>query len=201
VARIPEGIYRELLIDRLAREVRMPGPRLAQLLALPEGGPPARGSAAPALRPPVRQAASGRGSLISQAIARVLQFPSTAAVIEEPEALRATGDRGLEVLAELIETAQSDPHLTPAQFVERWRDRPEHARLEELAALPLPELEASAIGRELAGAVARLVADAGPGRRLDELIARAETTDLDDDEKRELQDLQRRPRPPANPAG
>ena len=198
IARIPEGIYRELLIDRLARELRMPAPRLAQLLALGDGGSPAR--PAPGLtRPAPRLASTGRGSMISQAIARVLQYPSIAAVVREPEALRESGDRGLEVLAELIETAQADPHLTPAQFVERWRDRPEHARLEELAATPLPDLEAAAIGQDLAGAVARLVADAGPGRRLDELIARAETTGLDDDEKRELRDLQSRRRPPPQP--
>ena len=200
VARIPEGIYRELLIDRLAREVRMPAPRLAELLALGDGGSAAR-QAAPPVRQAMRSASAGRGSMISQAIARVLQYPATAAVVHEPEALRASGDRGLEVLAELIEMAQSDPKLSPAQLVERWRDRPEHARLEELAATPLPDLDESAIGRELAGAVTRLVAGAGPERRLDELIARAETNGLDDDEKREMRDLQAQRRPPPRPAG
>ena len=200
VARIPEGIYRELLIERLAREVRMPAPRLAQLLALGEGETPARFGPQPT-RQATRSASAGRGTLISQAIARVLQNPPVAAVVEEPEALRASGDRGLEVLAELIETAQADPHLSPAQFVERWRERPEHARLEELAAWPLPELEESAIKRELAGAVARLIAGAGPERRLDELITRAETTGLDEDEKREMRDLQSRRRPPPRAPG
>ena len=200
VGRIPDGIYRELLIERLAREVRMPAPRLAQLLALGEGGAPARSAREPT-RHAMRSASAGRGTLISQAIARVLQNPAVAAVVEEPEALRASGDRGLEVLAELIETAQADPHLSPAQFVERWRERPEHARLEELAAWPLPELEESAIKRELAGAIARLIAEAGPERRLDELIARAETTGLDEDEKREMRDLQSRRRPPPRAPG
>ncbi len=193
MARIPEGVFRELLLDRLAREVRMPAPRLAELFALgPGGAPSAAAPARPARRPP----GTGRGSLVSQAIARVLQFPAAAAAIKNPESLRMSGERGLEVLAELIENAQSDPHLSPAQLVERWRDRPEHERLEELAAAPLPDFDAAAIGGELKAAVAKLLAEAGPERRLDELIARAETQGLDDDEKREVRELQALKRPP-----
>jgi len=200
IARIPEGVYRELLVDRLAREVRMPAPRLAELLGLGEGS--ARAAAAgggpgdPAQRRarPVRSA--GRGSLVSQAIARVVQQPTAALGIADPESLRLSGDRGLDVLAELIEMAQAEPHLSPAQLVERWRDRPEHERLAELAALPLPELEPAAVTAEFAAAVSRLTAQAGPERRLDELIEKAASDGLSDEEKRELRELQARPRRP-----
>jgi DNA primase len=199
LARIPEGVYRELLIDRLAREVRMPAPRLATLLGLGEGSarPPAAGAdrgPEPRRRRPARSA--GRGSLVSQAIARIVQQPAAAAGIPDPESLRLAGDRGLDVLAELIEMAQAEPHLSPAQLVERWRDRPEHERLAELAASPLPELEPAAVAAELAAAVARIVAEAGPERRLNELIEKAATDGLSDEDKRELRELQARPRRP-----
>jgi DNA primase len=201
IARIPDGVYRELLVDRLAREVRMPAPRLAELLSLGEGA--ARASApgtGPAPGPEQRRSrpvrSSGRGSLVSQAIARVVQQPAAALGIPDPESLRLSGDRGLDVLAELIEMAQAEPHLTSAQLVERWRDRPEHERLAELAALPLPELDQAAVARELAAGVARLAAEAGPERRLDELIEKAAAEGLSDDEKRELRELQVRPRRP-----
>ena len=200
LARVPEGIYRELLIERLAREVRMPAPRLAQLLALPDAAPAAAGGAGPLQRAVRAPVGGGRGSLVSQAIARAVQHPRAAAQIRNPEALRMSGDRGLDVLAELIETAQAEPGLSPAQIVERWRDRPEHERLEELAAWPLAELDEAANARELAGAVTRLIAAAGPERRLDELIERAATVGLDDDEKREMRELQalKRPAPAAD---
>jgi len=192
IGRTPEGVYRELLIERLAREVRMPAPRLAELLGLHdahrvEPAPPERRAR------PLRS--TGRGSLVSQAIARLVQQPRAALGIENPEALRLSGDRGLDVLAELIEMSQSEPHLSPAQLVERWRERPEYERLAELAALPLPELEAAAVARELAAAVSKLVAEAGPERRLDELIEKAATEGLSEDEKQELRALQARPRP------
>ena len=192
IGRTPEGVYRELLIERLAREVRMPAPRLAELLGLHdahrvEPAPPERRAR------PLRS--TGRGSLVSQAIARLVQQPRAALGIENPEALRLSGDRGLDVLAELIEMSQSEPHLSPAQLVERWRERPEYERLAELAALPLPELEAAAVARELAAAVSKLAAEAGPERRLDELIEKAATEGLSEDEKQELRALQARPRP------
>jgi hypothetical protein len=91
---------------------------------------------------------------------------------------------------------QSEPQLSSAQLVERWRERPEHERLGELATVPLPELETEAVARELEAAIGRLLAEAGPERRLDELIARAEGAALNEDEKRELTALQTRKRPP-----
>ncbi|MBS0376614.1 MAG: DNA primase [Proteobacteria bacterium] len=194
LARLPEGVYRELLVDRLAREVRMPAPRLAGLLGLGAPAGAAPGPAAP-VRPRTARL-SGRGSLASQAIARVVQQPAAAREVRHPEGLRLAGDRALDVLAELIEMAQSEPHLSSAQLVERWRDRPEHERLAELAALPLPDLGAEATGRELAAAVERLTAQAGPERRLDELIEKAANEGLSDEEKQELRELQARPRAP-----
>jgi DNA primase len=198
IGRVPDGVFRELLVERLAREVRMPAPRLATLLGLGAGAPAT--GAGPAQRQPLGvRARSGRGSLASQAIARLLQHPAAARAVKEPESLRLSGDRGLEVLAELVETMHGEPNLTSAQLVERWRDRPEHARLEELAAAPMPDLDEASSGRELAAAVTRLIAEAGPERRLDELIEKAGAEGLDDDEKRELRELQARiravPRP------
>jgi DNA primase len=200
IGRVPDGVYRELLVERLAREVRMPATRLATLLGLGAGGPSRDAGTGPVQRPgmPLRRP-TGRGSLASQAIARILQYPAAAQAVREPESLRLSGDRGLEVLAELIETVHAEPTLTSAQLVERWRDRPEHARLEELAAVPLPDLNDAVIGHEVAAAVARLIAEAGPERRLDELIEKAGAEGLDEDEKRELRELQTRVRATPRP--
>jgi DNA primase len=192
LARVPEGIYRELLIERLAREVRMPAPRLKDLLGAADPSASAGGftrATAPTARPR-SPASSGRGSVLRQAIARLIQQPSAARAVQDPESLRLTGDRGLAFLADLIEMLQVEPHLSSAQVIERWRDRPEHARLAELAALSLPELDEAAVGRELAGCIPHLVAEAGPQRRIDALIDKAELEGLTDEEKRELVELQ-----------
>ena len=192
--RVPEGVYRELLVDRLAREVRMSAPRLAALLGL---GP---GPATPVIQTHRPRPMTGRGSLLSQALAHLLQYPSAAASVRDPESLRLGGERGLEVLAEIIEMLHESPNLSTGQLVERWRDRPEHGRLLELASQPLPDLPVEAAQREFIAAVDRLTREAGPERRIDELIQKAGTETLSDEEKQELRELQARPRQPSRPA-
>jgi len=195
LARLPAGVYRELLIDRLAQEVRMPGARLAELLAVESAA-----ATAPAAegRRPVRATvrSPGRRPLLTQAIMLVLHHPAAARAVRDTTALRGA-ERGTDVLAELIDTLHAEPSLTTAQLVERWRDRPEGARLAELAALEALVTGAAAAERELAMAVEHLVAAAGPGRRLDELLAKAAQATLNDQEKQELQELlaARRPGP------
>jgi DNA primase len=193
LSRVPDGVYRELLIDRLAREVRMSPARLAGLLGL-AGASSGRGPLTPVRRP--ARTSTGRGSLASQAITQLIQFPTIAEGVKDPESLRLGGDRGLSVLAELIETLHGEPTLTTAQLLERWRDRPEHERLAQLAAAELPDLPEDGVRREFLAAIARLVRESGPEKRLDELIEKAANEGLSDVEKQELRGLQRRLRTP-----
>ena len=167
VARVPEGVYRELLLDRLAQEVRMPAGRLTALLKLDEvAGDAPRGALGRNRQP----RSEGRQPLLTQAIKLVLHHPPAALAVTDVNALRKVDIRGIEVLVELIEIARSHKDMRTMQLIERWRDRPEWTRLSELAAEG-GLIDAAAAGKDLAKAIAKMVAEAGPGRRLDELIA------------------------------
>jgi DNA primase len=201
LARLPPGVYRELMIDRLAQEVRMPAPRLAELLALDGAGAAAVDMAtAPHRTARARPQSPGRKPLLTQAIMLVLHHPSAARAVRNPEGLRGT-QRGAEVLAELLETLHEEPELGTAQLIERWRDRPEGPRLNELAATPSLVPDPAGAERELAMAVERLIEAGGPGRRLEELLAKAEQAPLESEEKQELQDLLAARKPAAPPPG
>jgi DNA primase len=119
----------------------------------------------------------------------VLHFPAAARGVADPERLRSIDQRGVDVLVELIETAQAEPGLRTMQLVERWRDRPEFARLEELAAGEALVPDAAAAARELGNAIDKLLEQAGPGRRLDELIALSQDRRLTREEQQEFQAL------------
>jgi len=187
VQRVPEGIYRELLLDRLAEEVRMPASRLFALLGL-DGSAPATRRQQSSARP--RQGVSaGRRPLLTQAIMLVLHHPGAARDVLDLEALRAVPARGVDVLVELIEAVAANPRLTTAQLVERWRDRPEGARLAELAAAESLVPDRAAAERELSMGIRKLIAAAGPGRRLDELIAASGERKLTPEEQQEFQAL------------
>jgi DNA primase len=200
LARVPEGVYRELLLERLAAEVKMPAGRLAQLLrARPDesrgawaaGRPrPARGGR------PARSA--GRQPLLTQAIMLLLHHPGAARAVGATPAWLSSEQKGFAVLRELLEHARAEPALSTAQLVERWRERPEGARLAELAGEESLVRDARAAGRELATLLERIGAELGPEKRLNELIELARERRLSEQEQKEFQGLLgARGKPPA----
>ncbi len=186
VQRVPEGVYRELVVERLAKEVRMPARRLVELLELDAS---AAGRSRPRQATPRPRVGAGRQPLLTQAIMLVLHHPAAARAVKDPAILRTLPTKGIETLAELIETAAAEPSLNTAQLVERWRERPEGARLAELAAAESLVPNRPAAERELRTAVDKLTAEAGPGRRLDELIAASRERKLTAQEQEEFQAL------------
>ncbi|MGC1519975.1 MAG: DNA primase, partial [Steroidobacteraceae bacterium] len=188
-ARMPEGIYREMLAEGLAKRVSMPAAALKKAFATAD--PKRR----PGERPPLEKPepaprhrgriSAGRGNLLTQAITLVLHHP-TAATAVNPAALGGVERPGIAVLKELLAQAVAASSPSTAMLLERWRDLPEYGRLAELAmAEPLvPSPEAAA--KELQMAVEKLIQEYGPGRRTDELLRKAEEMGLNYDEKAEL---------------
>ena len=191
-ARLPEGVLKELIVDQLAAEIRMPAGKLRQLLQA--GAPPAR-EAAGAHRDdeshvrPRQRMSTGRGNMLSQAISLVLHHPEAARAIKDPGALASLDRPGIPVLQQLIEQAQSAHSPTTATLLERWRDQPEYERLAEIAIEASPVPDADAAARELKMAVQKLTETLGPGRRMNELLRKAEETGLNSEEKAELSSL------------
>ncbi|MGH8230471.1 MAG: DNA primase [Steroidobacteraceae bacterium] len=191
--KIPAGVYRELLLDRIAAAIGSPTARLQQWLAEPPApGPGARRSAESlegrTTHMPVRSV--GRGSLVTQAITLVLHFPGAAVAVDEAQRLQLAqvSQPGVAVLLLLLEQLRAQPAASMAQTLERWRERPEHRRLSELAAGEALVPDQDAAARELRQAVARLL-DAELRRRLEVLIEKARVQPLDEAEKQELQTL------------
>jgi DNA primase len=184
-ARMPEGVLRELLADRLAAEIRMPAAKLKELLLT---GAAPREAPKPA-EPQQRQRqpiSAGRRNMLSQAISLVLHHPAAARAVERPHVLAGLGKPGIPVLQALIEQARESPTLSTAALLERWRDKPEFERLAQLAADQPLVADPEAAGHELKMAVQRLVETLGPGARMDELLQKAKDSGLNYDEKAEL---------------
>jgi DNA primase len=231
-AKMPEGIYRELLADRLAATIRMPASKLKEYLfagdarraaastepstgrqspssmdsagynsggnmagrgdrAQTERGATARGAA--------MRASAGRGNLLSQAITLVLHHPWAAKSVTHIEALGTLDRPGVGVLKELLEQAAALPKPSTAMLLERWRDRPEYTRLSELAITVPMVAEAIGTAQELQMAVEKLLEEYGPGRRMDDLLRKADDIGLNSDEKTELSLLLKAKRRPQAP--
>jgi DNA primase len=184
--KITPGVYRELLLDRVAAAIGLPAERLQQWLAGSEA--PARTPVRAAVRAPIR--AVGRGSLVTQAITLLLHFPAAVGAVSEQQLSQLTQMNlpGVAVLVELLEQLGTNPAATMAQTLERWRDRAEYRRLCELGAGEPLVPDQPAARQELSQAVARLL-ESELRRRLQVLIEKASAQTLDAAEKLELQAL------------
>jgi DNA primase len=217
-ARMPDGVYRDLTLERLAAEVRMPAAKLREHLqgagsrggsgAGSRGGSGARSSgstpgAEPERAEPTRskrgRMSAGRGNLLSQAIGLVLHHPAAARAVGARQALGGVDLPGIGVLNELLDQAAEMAQPTTAMLLERWRERPEYHRLTELALAPAMVEEASGAVQELQMAMHKLVEHHGPGRRMNELLRKAEDMGLNYDEKAELSLLLKSKARPGDP--
>jgi len=186
--RIPAGVYRELLIDRLARQVGMPAGKLAVLLLEPDE---ARAATAPKRPAASATLAAGRGSLVRQAITLLLNHPDAATPITGAEELAQSVRPGAALLAELIRELKTRPAPHKAAVLERWRDRPEGTHLLKLAAAECLVTDPKAAARDVQVTIDRIRRESGPSRRTDELLRKAEESGLTSQEKLELQALLR----------
>jgi len=183
------------LADALAAEIHMPAAKLKELLLV--GVAPPRTEKPEPRRGNRGRISVGRGNLLTQAILLVLHHPTAARDVKNAAALAGLARPGIAVLKELLDQAVSAAAPTTAVLLERWRDRPEYARLAELAQAEPLVADARQAGSELLMAVEKLLQEAGPGKRTDELLQKAAEMGLNYEEKAELSELlKNRGRPP-----
>src|SRR6185312_10766134 len=122
--KLEAGVYRELLLERIAEALQVPARRLQQWLAgapvtaagmgtagSREGaGARPTGPGNPA-RPRRRALGAGRGSLVTQAVTLLLHFPQAAASVsaDQHEALGRLDQPGGTVLRELLAQQATHP--------------------------------------------------------------------------------------------
>lgn len=188
IARIPAGVYKELLIGQLADAVGLAAPKLAAILEKDQHGPAQRAAQA-GLGGLRHQSApkAGKPSIVRRAISLLLSDPAAAQKLDAGQ-LRSVSKPGTDLLVELIETVQADPTITTARLLERWRNREEGRHLGRLAMVELPESEDFDAAAELAQCLTQL-ALAGKRERVDFLIEKERLNSLSEAERRELREL------------
>jgi DNA primase len=190
-AKLPEGVYRELMLARIAEVVGIAPQRLQELWGAGNRG----AAAAPAPTPmpkrvPVRNVGGGRGSLIRQAVLQLLSYPAIALEVSEEErtALDACEEPGIELLRELIDNLRTQPAQNAAQVIERWSGKPGGDSLEKLLQREQIVADAVAAAGELRAALGKL-AYLVVARRLEALEEKSRSTRLEPEELQEFQRL------------
>lgn len=201
VGKIPEGVYRELLVERLAEAIRLPASRLRDLWAN-AATDPGRASRTPSSTRMqnargrggaggnTASTAAGRGGLMRQAVLALVHHPKVAPRLHEPDLalLAALDEPGADILRSLIADLREHPCANTGQLLERWRERPEAERFARLAAAEslIPGDEAAL--QELRNALSRM-SDEQRRRRFDVLLETEKSVGLSAEERTELQQL------------
>jgi len=189
--KVPEGVFRELLLERLAEVVGLNPRRLGELWTPAAAATAPQAPPTPLRRPSARAAlGAGRGSLVRQAIVRLLHHPQIALEVEAAEraGLEASEEPGVALLRELLDELRAHPAQIPAQVVQRWSGREGAEALQKLLEREEVITNAPAAAGELKGALAKL-AELAAGRRLAALEAKSRDSALSEDELKEFQVL------------
>ncbi|MFO8154598.1 MAG: DNA primase [Pseudomonadota bacterium] len=194
LARAEDPLLRDQLIDELARLtrsdrdlLRVPEPEAMQPPSSGNGaktGPRDGGRSAGRRRPRQRMPPT----VTQMAIAILLQHPELAAGVERPERFRDLDNPGGQLLSELLELLQYNPHLSSGALLEHWRDREEGRFLMKLSRMT-PQLDdEAAIEQEFVGSlrgIDRIIHE----QRLDALIVKSREGVLTLEEREELRRL------------
>lgn len=145
VAKMPAGVYRDLLVGKMAKTVQLSAEKLLEYWssskdwkADPEGGGygPASGS---------------RGSVIRQAVNLLLRFPTLAQAVTDDQraGLKGVDEPGADLLREMLDDLRARPAQSSGQVLQRWQGRPEQASLVKLLAREDLVHDPSQAGQEL----------------------------------------------------
>ncbi|GAB4298051.1 MAG: DNA primase [Thiohalomonadaceae bacterium] len=166
LSKLPPGIYRHLMLDRLAQLAHMERDALERML----GDETATGVVVPAAAKPARPPAATRQqpSLVRGAIRLLLQRPALAQLVAEPGALAGLQLPGMPLLVEMLELLKQHPHLTTGALLEHWRERDQGKHLFALAQRDmLLSPEQDNLEQEFSDTFARLLQQLRRQRRLE----------------------------------
>lgn len=121
---IPAGVYKQLATRRLET-----------LIGLSMGSEKA-GARTRAPRPRSALPQSGNLTAMSRAVLLALQHPGIFAQLDHKAIAVDQSIRGADVLGEIIALCTSDPSISTARLLERFRDKPNHDYLSSLAVKP-----------------------------------------------------------------
>lgn len=180
LSKMPQGVFRHMMIERLAEIARMDIAVLSGMLR-GEGRPE---QAVPRARS--RQGGRTTGSLVRKAITLLLRKPALAQSVQDYQRLARLDIPGIDLLVEMLELLEKNPHYNTGTLLEHWREHESGRYLSKLACqealVPAEELAA-----EFTDALRRLYR-----QYLEQEIARLKSKPREDwtlEEKTELKQL------------
>lgn len=189
IEKLPDGIFRQMIVDRLAQKSRVKTEKLSTLLGNSQQTASSRSGRG---RRPGAGGLTQKPTLMRHAIALVLQHPQLASLADGDE-IESFDIAGAALLAKVLHLATEMPNCTTGHLVERFRDTEHFRPIQKLAMWDDPVAEVEEGKRDLETEfqdVLLRLRKQGIKDRLDNLHAR-ELKDLSTAERQEIGQLGR----------
>ena len=172
LSKFPNGVYKKLIFEELEKIV----------------GAPIHYEVASAKKHKYKasKTLSNKVTPVRLAIAALLHDPSLVTEIDSTKEFEHSDIPGMTLLNKIIDIWKSDPDLSQAALIERFRGKPEEEQIKKLLAWKSPELESPK--QALTDAMDWVYRKANSAR-IQELIDKESTSGLTDDERQEFRNL------------
>ncbi len=179
LSKMPQGVLRQMMLDRLAELSRMDVGKLP----VPSGG----AEPASSFRPAMRASSGGPQeppSIVRRAIALMLQHPALAEKLSNESELADLDLPGMPLFLELYGMLKDSPTMNTAAIIESFSDSEYQHHLSRLAVWDYPAL-AENVEMEFSAVINRL-RDASSKQRAERLLRKQHAQGLNQTEKDEL---------------
>ncbi|MFQ5995565.1 MAG: DNA primase [Acidiferrobacterales bacterium] len=174
LSKIPDGVLRQMMIERLAHITRLSPERLSAVILKPDTK----------FVPKVSTGLKDPESLVRRAVALLLQRPALARRVEDPKMFAGLEMPGLSLLTSLLDLLRAKPDLNAGAITERFRDSEYRPYLEKLVQWAHPVLEQD-VNAEFDGIVDKLHREA-LGQRIETLLHKGDHSPGDKAELNQL---------------
>jgi len=177
LGKLGDGVFKDLMVERLASLSRLDTDKLARISPQP----------APGRRQPNKPAKPTTLSPVATAIALLLQHPAKTHGRTDVEKLAGLNLPGMVLMIELVDLTDTEPELTTAALLERFRQTTHHTHLEKLAAWDHLVPDDNVV--EVFDETVRTLAKKRLGQEIDDLLAKSREQALSEAEKQRLLEL------------
>tara|TARA_B100001057_G_scaffold423044_1_gene444938 strand:+ start:18656 stop:20401 length:1746 start_codon:yes stop_codon:yes gene_type:complete len=185
VNKIPTGVYRELLIENLAKIIGLTVQKLEKMMLLDsKRNKTTQHLISKNTKVDKKPLINSGPSIVRRAITLILNNPEAGKMLDINK-LNNLNRAGIDLLSSLIKTTQSEPSITTAGLLERWRDDKQGQHLGKLVVTDLPKSEEFDAVAELEECLNQL-AVASHKERIELLIEKQRFGGLTEEEKLEL---------------
>ena len=186
---IPEGIFKELIIDKLSQSVGLSSKKLTSLITEHKNKSLkiAAEQKQRIFNQKIIKNKKEKTSITKKAITLILNYPSIGREAKL-NLIEKNNEPGTEILRKLIQTIQKKPDINTAGLIEFWRNDSEGKFLGQLASKELPKNDEFNAQAEVNDCLIQLN-KSYIKTRITSLIDKQRNEDLSSDERKELNEL------------